>query len=82
MLSETLVQERVIGSKQPLHVLFLEQNAAKEEHNLGGKILAQLVGKIREDALVGVDRIELVEVEPLHRKSRHERFGPRVGKHP
>ena len=45
------------------------------------EVVAQLVGELGEQPLVGHDGLELVDVEPAQREARDERLGARIGEH-
>ena len=78
---EPLVDERVVGCQQLVHVTVLEQDARDEELDLLREVVAQLVAELGEQPLVGHDGLELVDVEPTQRESRDERLRARIGQH-
>ncbi len=59
-----------------------EQNALDEQFGLGCHVLAQLRCVAEKQARIRLDRIELVEVQPLERETRDQARGTWVGEHP
>jgi hypothetical protein len=79
--SEPFVQKRGVGGEQLPDVPILEQNAPQEQRNLRREVDAQLVAELREQPVVGHDRLELVHIEPLESEIHDKRIRARIGEH-
>ncbi len=81
MAREALVDERVARGQQCPHVLVVEEHAAQEQPDLLGEVLAQRVSELGEQQLVGLDRVEILDVQPAQSELVDEHRGSRVLEH-
>ena len=54
MPRETIVQERVIGREELDDVAVLQEDAADERLRLGGEVMPELIGEVREQPAAAV----------------------------
>src|SRR4051794_38384938 len=81
MLREAFVQERVVAVDQVEDTAILLQNALKKELRLLPKRLSQVVVEIREQAHVGIGRIQIAKIQPLPGKVADQRSRTIIRQH-
>jgi hypothetical protein len=81
VLRHAIVQIGAVRCQQLDDRAMLQQHAADERLRLRHEILPRFVPEVHEDLIVGLEPVEPVEPEPLHREIRHQAGRFRVGEH-
>ncbi len=79
---KALVREGVVRIQQGDHALIGAEHTVDEHLDLFAKCAAQLAVELRVDARVGLDRIHVIDIEPLVGKVGDQRFRARIGEQP
>ena len=82
VLRQALVDERVVRGEQIEDAAVLADDAVEEELRLPPHGHRQVVVPIGEEKHVGMRVLQVLEVKPVGREARRERFGARVFEHP
>src|SRR5262245_33971362 len=62
----------MVCSQEFHHAAIFLKDAADKRFNFDRKVLAQCLAESRKQLRIGFHRIEIVEVQPLHRKTRDQ----------
>ena len=81
MLGQPLIEKRVVGPQQVEHAAILAHDAREEQRRFFDERLSQLLVE-REDHRIGLDRLDVAQVQPLPREVGDERVGARIAQHP
>ena len=80
VLGEPLVDERVIGGQQIRDRPILANQAVDEELGLAHHRLRQRRVPVRIEMMIGANLLDVLQAQPLRRKSRRQRFRSRIGR--